>query len=180
LEILPTEGAVWCEAPESANQSLTELWGGCSTMVLTEFASDCTVPGCPARRRSKRGLLVQLLLPGDKARWGVRSHRGHEGLRPLLTGGRQVEVHGDVPLRRVHVRRPWGGPRPSLVVAAWETTVVLQEVLPPRFPPLLLFLLPLPPLRRLLFLFQLVSLPLFLPGGRGGAKGGGADNVVLE
>jgi hypothetical protein len=41
LEILPTEGVVWCEAPESATQSLTELWGGCSAMVLKEFTSDC-------------------------------------------------------------------------------------------------------------------------------------------
>jgi hypothetical protein len=83
-----------------------------------------------------------------------------------------------------------GGPRPSLVVAPWETTVVLREVLPPRFPPLSPFLLPLPPLRRLLFLCRLLllplslpgPLPLFLPGGRGGAKGGnsGADNVLLE
>jgi hypothetical protein len=40
-----------------------------------------------------------------------------------------------------------GGPRPSLVVTLWETTVVLLEVLPPRFSPLLLFLPPLPPLR---------------------------------
>jgi hypothetical protein len=83
-----------------------------------------------------------------------------------------------------------GGPRPSLVVALWETTVVLLEVLPPRFPPLSLFLPPLPPLRRLLFLCQLLllllplprPLSLFLPGRRGGVKGGdsGADNVLLE
>jgi hypothetical protein len=68
-----------------------------------------------------------------------------------------------------------GGPRPSLVVALWKATVVL------------LFLPPLPPLRRLLFLFRLLllSLPLpslFLSGGRGGAKGGGsgAGGVLLE
>jgi hypothetical protein len=55
-----------------------------------------------------------------------------------------------------------------------KTTVVLREVLPPRFPPLSLFLLPLPPLRRLMFLCQLLllslplsgPLPLFLPGGQ--------------
>jgi hypothetical protein len=53
-----------------------------------------------------------------------------------------------------------GGPRPSLAVAPWETTVVLREVLPPRLP----------------------TLSLFLPDGRGGSKGGdsGADNVLLE
>jgi hypothetical protein len=82
------------------------------------------------------------------------------------------------------------GPRSSLVVASWETTVVLQEVLPPWFPPLSLFLSPLPPLRRLLFLCRLLllslslsgPLSLFLPGGRGSAKGGdnGVDNVLLE
>jgi hypothetical protein len=67
-----------------------------------------------------------------------------------------------------------GGPQPSLVVVPWETTVVL------------LFLPPLPPLRRLLFLCRLLllplllsgPLPLFLPGGRGGDSG--ADNVLLE
>jgi hypothetical protein len=79
-----------------------------------------------------------------------------------------------------------GGPQPSLVVAPWETTVVLL----PRFPPLSFFLPPLPPLRWLLFLCQLLFLPLplpgsgplFLPGGRYGAKGSdsGADSVLLE
>jgi hypothetical protein len=77
-----------------------------------------------------------------------------------------------------------------LVVALWETMVVLREVFPPWFPPLSLFLPPLPPLWLLLFLCQLLLLPLpllgplllFLPGGRGGAKDGdsGADNVLLE
>jgi hypothetical protein len=71
-----------------------------------------------------------------------------------------------------------GGPQPSLVVALWEATVVL------------LFLPPLPPLRRLLFLYRLLllplpvpgPLPLFLPGGQGGAKGGGngAGDILLE
>jgi hypothetical protein len=56
-----------------------------------------------------RGLLVQLLLPGDKVRWGVRPHRGHESLRPLLVGGRRAEVHGNVPRRRVYIHRPWWG-----------------------------------------------------------------------
>jgi hypothetical protein len=78
-----------------------------------------------------------------------------------------------------------GGPRPSLVVAPWETTVVLLEVLPPWFPPLSLFLLPLPLLRRLLFLCRLLLLPLllpgllplFLPGGQGGDSG--ADSVLF-
>jgi hypothetical protein len=45
-----------------------------------------------------------------------------------------------------------GGSRPSLAVAPWETTVVL----PPRLPPL----------------------SLFLPGGRGGDSG--VNNVLLE
>jgi hypothetical protein len=45
-----------------------------------------------------------------------------------------------------------GGPRPSLVVALWEATVVL------------LFVLPLPLLRRLLFLFWFLLLMLPLPG----------------
>jgi hypothetical protein len=73
-----------------------------------------------------------------------------------------------------------GGPRPSLVVAPWETMVVLLEVLPPRFPPLSLFLPPLPSLRRLLLLPLPLSEPLslFLPGGRGGASG--ADIVLLK
>jgi hypothetical protein len=34
------KGVVWCEAPELTTQSLTELWGGYSAMVLKEFASD--------------------------------------------------------------------------------------------------------------------------------------------
>jgi hypothetical protein len=41
LEILPTEGVVWCEASESATQSWTEVGGGWSAMVLKEFVSDC-------------------------------------------------------------------------------------------------------------------------------------------
>ena len=82
------------------------------------------------------------------------------------------------------------GPRSSLVVASWKTTAVLQEVLPPWFPPLSHFFPPLLPLRWLLFLCRLLllplpvlgPLPLFLPNGRGSAKGGdsGADNILLE
>jgi hypothetical protein len=53
--------------------------------------------------------LVQLLLLGDKARWGVRPRRGHERLWPLLAGGRRARVHGDVPRRWVHIRWPWWG-----------------------------------------------------------------------
>ena len=41
LDILPTDGVVWCNAPESTTQSLTELRGGCNAMVLKELASDC-------------------------------------------------------------------------------------------------------------------------------------------
>jgi hypothetical protein len=47
LEILPTEGVVWCETLESATQSLTELWGGCSAMVLKEFVSDYWIQPVP-------------------------------------------------------------------------------------------------------------------------------------
>jgi hypothetical protein len=57
---------------------------------------------------------------------------------------------------------------PSLVVDPVEAAVVLLE-LPPRPPPLLLFLPPLPSLWRLLFLFQL----LLLMGGRDGVEGYG-------
>jgi hypothetical protein len=43
------------------------------------------------------------------ARWGVRPRRDHESLRPLLVSGHRAEVHGNVPRRWVHVRRPWWG-----------------------------------------------------------------------
>jgi hypothetical protein len=52
------------------------------------------------------GMLVQLLLPGGEA-MGVRSRRDHEILWALLSDGCQTEVHGDVSLPRVHVRRSW-------------------------------------------------------------------------
>jgi hypothetical protein len=41
VEILPTDGVVWCVAPESATQSWTEVGDGWSAMVLKEWASDC-------------------------------------------------------------------------------------------------------------------------------------------
>jgi hypothetical protein len=41
VEILPTDGVVWCVALESATQSWTEVGGGWSAMVLKEWASDC-------------------------------------------------------------------------------------------------------------------------------------------
>jgi hypothetical protein len=40
LEILPAKVVVWCEAPESATQSWTELGGSWSVMVLKELARD--------------------------------------------------------------------------------------------------------------------------------------------
>jgi hypothetical protein len=40
VEILPTDGVVWCVAPESATQSYTEVGGGRSTMELKELAND--------------------------------------------------------------------------------------------------------------------------------------------
>ena len=41
VEMLPADGVVWCEAPESATQLLTEVAGGVNAMVLKEFARDC-------------------------------------------------------------------------------------------------------------------------------------------
>jgi hypothetical protein len=40
VEILPTDGVVWCVMPESATQSWTEVGGGWSAMELKELASD--------------------------------------------------------------------------------------------------------------------------------------------
>jgi hypothetical protein len=40
FEILLVEVEVWCEVPEFAAQSWTEVGGGWSTMVLKEFTSD--------------------------------------------------------------------------------------------------------------------------------------------
>jgi hypothetical protein len=41
VEILSTDGVVWCVASESATQSWTEVGGGWSAMVLKELANDC-------------------------------------------------------------------------------------------------------------------------------------------
>jgi hypothetical protein len=41
VEILPTDGVVWCIASEWATQSWTEAGGGWSAMELKELASDC-------------------------------------------------------------------------------------------------------------------------------------------
>jgi hypothetical protein len=41
--------------PESATQSLTELWGGCSAMVLKEFASDCWSQPVPSLEEAQEG-----------------------------------------------------------------------------------------------------------------------------
>jgi hypothetical protein len=41
VEILPTDGVVWCVTPEFATQSWTEVGGGWSTMELKELASNC-------------------------------------------------------------------------------------------------------------------------------------------
>jgi hypothetical protein len=40
VEILPTDGVVWCVVPESTTQFWTEVGGGWSAMVLKELASD--------------------------------------------------------------------------------------------------------------------------------------------
>jgi hypothetical protein len=50
--------------------------------------------------------VVQLLLPRGEAQ-GVRYECGHESLWALLASGCRIRVHGDVPLSRVHVCRPW-------------------------------------------------------------------------
>jgi hypothetical protein len=105
------------------------------------------IPKCPAWRRSRCDLLVQwLLLRPRNESWGrVVTWRSHESLRPLLSCRYWVGVHGDVSL-------PWAEyvghgevAPPLLLVDLVEATVVRE--LPPRLPPLLLFLPPLPPLR---------------------------------
>jgi hypothetical protein len=70
----------------------------------------CAIPGCPAWRRNRCGLLVQWLLlwlPGRES-WGrVGARRDHVGLWALLSQRNGVGVHRDVPLPRADVRRPW-------------------------------------------------------------------------
>jgi hypothetical protein len=58
VEILPTDGVVWCIAPESATQSWTEVGGGWSATVLKEWASDCWSQPAP----------TQVFQPGEGAR----------------------------------------------------------------------------------------------------------------
>jgi hypothetical protein len=41
VEILSTDGVVWCIVLESTTQSWTEVGGGWSAMELKELASDC-------------------------------------------------------------------------------------------------------------------------------------------
>jgi hypothetical protein len=41
VEILLTDGVVWCVTSETATQSWTEVGGGWSTMELKELASNC-------------------------------------------------------------------------------------------------------------------------------------------
>jgi hypothetical protein len=65
------------------------------------------IPGCPTWRRYRCGLLVQwLLLLRHESRGCVVTWCGHEGLRALLSRRYRAEVHDDVPLPRVDVRRP--------------------------------------------------------------------------
>jgi hypothetical protein len=40
VEILPTDGVVWCVTPKSVTQSWTEVGGGWTVMELKELASD--------------------------------------------------------------------------------------------------------------------------------------------
>jgi hypothetical protein len=64
--------------------------------------------GCPIWRRNRCGLLVQwLLLPEHESQGRVVTWHGQEALRALLSRRYRARVHGDVPLRRVDVRRPW-------------------------------------------------------------------------
>jgi hypothetical protein len=41
VEILSTDGVMWCIAPKSATQSWTEVGGGWSAMELKELANGC-------------------------------------------------------------------------------------------------------------------------------------------
>jgi hypothetical protein len=63
----------------------------------------------PAWTRNRCGLLVQwlILLLGHESRGRVVTWHDQQGLRALLSRRYQVGVHGDVPLPRVDVCRPW-------------------------------------------------------------------------
>jgi hypothetical protein len=105
-----------CNTLESAIQSWTKVGGGWSAMVLKEFTSDYWSQPMPFQdvqpgegAGAACGLLVQwlLLLPEHES-WGcVLTWHGQKGLWALLSRRYQVGVHGDVPLPRVDVRRPW-------------------------------------------------------------------------
>jgi hypothetical protein len=67
------------------------------------------IPGCLACRRNRCGLLVQwlLLLPEHESQGRVLTWCVQEGLWALLSHRYRTGVHGNVPLPRVDVRRPW-------------------------------------------------------------------------
>jgi hypothetical protein len=49
VEILLTDGVVWCVTLESATQSWTKVGGGWSAMMLKELASNCWSQPTPAQ-----------------------------------------------------------------------------------------------------------------------------------